>query len=283
MTERRRLLANRGIVLPVALLLSIPATGRGQTKALSLTEVLDLREHGVSTRQILRSAREYCIAFTIDDSARHQLSIAGADSLLIGGLNSVCTTVKLPEKPLPPIIDDQFAETTTSQGFVWSSPRCKARFEADGVRMENTGSVAMCMVRYPFGDLPASVRVDLDVSQLPTTKSGSIVLGFGWRELSTSYYSVNVSADRRLVLCWNSDRQCNALVKVSEVAAIRSEPDASNQISVEVRGRVITLLVNEARVATYSADGPVAGRLMLGVGPETSLLLVRLRATPLRQ
>jgi hypothetical protein len=265
------------------LLAATPLRAQGSSKALSLAEVMDLRQHGVSSRQILRSAQTYCIAFFVDDSVRRQLSISGSDTLLLGGLSSVCTTAKPPEKPpLPPIIDDEFAQSNTSQGFTWSNPRCRARFEDQGVRMENTSTDAMCLVRYPSLDLPADVQLDLEVSQLGSTKHGAVILGFGRQDRSGKYYSLSVSADRSVELCWNSDRQCNSLVKLSEVAAVQTDTGAINHVSVEVRGQDIALLVNGKRIGQYTADALVGGRLMVGVGPQSSVVLVRLRATPLR-
>ena len=55
------------------------------------------------------------------------------------------------------------------------------------------------------------------------------------------------------------------------------EPPASGVAAI-LSGRV----VNDKRVGQFAADAAVGGKLMLGVGPQTSLLLVRLRATPLR-
>ena len=43
----------------------------------------------------------------------------------------------------------------------------------------------------------------------------------------------------------------------------------------------IAMIVNGTRVATYTADGNVGGRISLGAGPGTSLLLVRLKAQAL--
>jgi hypothetical protein len=264
-------------------LAATPLRAQSAVRALSLTEVLDLRQHGVSSRQILRSAREYCIAFSVDDSVRRQLSIAGADTLLLGGLSNVCSTAKPPERPpVPPIVDDEFAQSNTSQGFTWTNPRCKARFESEGVRMEDASTDALCMVRYPSADMPADVRLDLEVSQLGLTQHGSVLLGFGRQELSGHYYSLSVSADRQLELCWNADRSCSSLLKVSGVDAVQTDANATNHVIVVVRGQELTLLVNDKQVGTYTADGPIAGKLMVGVGPQTSLLFVRLRATPLR-
>jgi hypothetical protein len=265
------------------LLAAMPHVLTAQEKALSLTEVIDLRQHGVSSRQILRNAREYCIAFSLDDSVRRQLTIAGADTLLVGGLSNVCTTARAPEKPpAPPIIDDEFAQTNTSQGFTWSNPRCKARFENEGVRMENSAPDALCMVRYPSAEMPADVRLDLEVSQLGLMHGGSVLLGFGRQDRSGNYYSVSLGADRRVELCWNVDRVCNSLLKVSDVPGVKTEPTGVNHLVVEMHGQDIALIVNDKRVGQYSSDAAVGGKLMVGVGPQSSLLLVRLRATTIR-
>lgn len=276
--------SSRALLGATALLLAAtPLRAQSAVKALSLAEVIDLRQHGVSSRQILRSAREYCIAFSLDDSVRRQLTVAGADTLLVGGLSNVCSTAKPPEKPpMPPIVDDEFAVSSTSQGFTWTNPRCKARFENEGVRMEDASVDALCMVRYPSEDMPADVRLDLQVSQLGLTQHGSILLGFGRQERSGNYYSVSVSADRQVELCWNADRACNSLLKISSVESVQTDANATNHLIVELRGQEIALLVNDKRVGQYTADAPVTGKLMVGVGPQTSLVLVRLRATPLR-
>jgi hypothetical protein len=265
------------------LLAATPLAAQAPPKALSLAEVIDLRQHGVSSRQILRNAKAYCIAFSMDDSVRRQLTVAGSDTLLLGGLSNVCTTAKPPEKPpAPPIIDDEFAQSNTSQGFTWSNPRCKARFENEGVRMENTATDAMCMVRYPSLDLPADVQLDLEIRELGSMKRGSVLLGFGRQDRSGKYYSLSVAADRSVELCWNSDRQCNSLVKLSDVASVQTDTGAVNHMTVEVRGQDIALIVNGKRVGQYTADALVGGSLRVGVGPQTSVVLVRLRATPLR-
>ncbi|HKW46119.1 MAG TPA: hypothetical protein VJN70_01685 [Gemmatimonadaceae bacterium] len=285
LTSPLRVAWHRAMSVVMALLLAAtPLRAQTAAKALSLAEVIDLHQHGVSSRQILRNARAYCINFSMeDDSIRRQLTGAGSDTLLVGGLTNVCTTAKPAEKPpLPPLIDDEFAQSNTSQGFVWSNPRCRARFENEGVRMENTASDAMCMVRYPSLDLPADVQLDLEVSQLASTKHGAVILGFGRQDRSGKYYSLSVSADRGVELCWNSDRQCNSLVKLSEVSAVQTDVGATNHVAVEVRGQDIALLINGKRVGSYTADALVGGRLMVGVGPQTSVVLIRLTATPLR-
>jgi hypothetical protein len=71
-------------------------------------------------------------------------------------------------------------------------------------------------------------------------------------------------------------------VKLAGVGAILTDPNAVNRVSVELRGQEISLVINEKRVGQYTADALVGGKLMVGVGPQTSLVLVRLRATPIR-
>jgi hypothetical protein len=267
----------------IALLLAtIPGAVRAQSKALSLAEVIDLRQHGVSSRQILRNAKEYCIAFPLSDSVRHELTVAGADTMLVGGLGEVCTTVKPVKPALPPIIDDEFATSTTSAGFTWTNPRCRARFEAEGVRVENSGTDAICMVRYPSLDLPSQIQIDLEVAQLGTTPGGSVILGFGRQERSGNYYSLTVGSDHRVELCWNADRSCSPLVTLSRVGAILTDPAAKNHLTVEVRGQEIALMVNGVTVGQYTADNEVTGRVLIGVGPQTTVEFISLRAVPLR-
>ena len=126
------------VLAACALATVVPLARSGaQAKALSLAEVIDLRQQGVSTRQILRNARQYCIAFALSDSVKQQLSVGGADSLLMGGLSDVCTTVRPVRVAPPAIIDDDLAHTAASQAFAWGDRRCKARFESGGVRVEN--------------------------------------------------------------------------------------------------------------------------------------------------
>jgi hypothetical protein len=260
-------------------LITFPAAVRAQAKALSLAEVIDLRQQGVSSRQILRNAKEYCIAFAVTDSVRHELSVAGADSMLVGGLNDVCTTVRA---PVPPLIDDAFATSSTSNGFTWSNPRCRARFEADGVRVENSATDALCMIRYPSLDLPPQMQLDLEIAELGEKPTGSVILGFGRQERSGNYYSLTVGADHRVELCWNADRACSPLVTLSRVGAVQTEPGTKNHLTVEVRGQEIALIVNGTTIGQYTADNEVTGRVLIGVGPQTAVEFIRLRAVPLR-
>lgn len=270
-------------VLAIALTLAtIPGSVWAQSNPLSLAEVLDLRQNGVSSTQILRNAKEYCIAFTLSDSVRRQLTIAGADTLLVGGLKEVCTTVKEAPAPLPPIIDDQFATSRTSEGFLWNSPQCRAQFQMEGVRVENSGTDALCMVRYPSLDLPSRVQIELEVTQLGSTPTGSVILGFGRQDRSGNYYSLTVGADRHVELCWYADRSCDPLATFTRVSAVHADPSATNRIAVELRGQEIVLLVNGSTVGQYTADNEVKGRIVIGVGPQTKLDFVRLRALPLR-
>jgi hypothetical protein len=271
-------------VAAFALALALPlATARAQAKALTLAEVIDLRQHGVSTRQILRSAREYCIAFALTDSVRRELADSGADTLLVGGLGDACSTVRTAPRPTAvPLIDDEFAHTSATQAFAWGDRRCRAYFETGGVRVANTSSDVICSMRYPSVDLSSSVHLELTVSQLGSTRSGVVYLGFGRVGNSPNHYAVSVGSDRKVALCWNADRQCSPLVSKNAVEAVQAGGDDNNVIAVEVRGQQILVSVNGTPVASYIADNEVVGRVSLGVGPGTSVLLVRLRAQPLQ-
>ena len=268
------------------LVASAAVAGRvdAQTKALTLAEVIDLRQQGVSTRQILRNARAYCISFAVNDSVKQELASAGrADTLLVGGLRDVCSTVRAPIRPsATAIVDDELAHTSASQAFAWGDRRCKARFESAGVRVENRSNDAVCMMRYPSPELNANVRIELTVSQLGTVPFGTVLLGFGRSGNSPNQYALSVGADRRVELCWSADRVCSPLVRRTGVEAVLPAASDENRIGVEIRGQEITLLVNGNRVTTYSADANVTGRISLGIGPGTSLLFVRLRAEPLQ-
>jgi hypothetical protein len=83
-------------------------------------------------------------------------------------------------------------------------------------------------------------------------------------------------------LCWNADRACNPLVTLSRVGAVLTDPAARNHLTVEVRGQEIALLVNGVTVGQYTADNEVTGRVVIGVGPQTTVEFVRLRAVPVR-
>jgi hypothetical protein len=244
-----------------------------------LAEVIDLRQHGVSTRQILRNARTYCIAFALSDSVRRELSGAGADTTLVGGLADVCSTDRPPAHAgAPPVIDDEFARTTASQAFAWSDRRCKARFESGGVRIENRSADALCLMRYPSAELGSSVRIELKLSQLGSSPSGVVLLGFGRSGTSNRHYAVAVGADRRVQLCWNADGVCSPLSAQNGVQAVLPGASDDNSVAVEIHGQEIGVAVNGSSVLTYKADDVVTGRLSLGAGPATSLLLVHLRA-----
>ena len=267
----------------LALAAAMPVTRAGaQTKAMTLAEVMDLRQHGVSTRQILRNAREYCIAFSLSDSVRRELSTSEADTLLVGGLGDVCSTVRPPVRPAPPpIVDDEFARTEASQAFAWNDRRCKARFEAGGVLVENRSSDVICSMRYPTMELTSNVRLELTVAQLGAVPASVVYLGFGRKGNSPNNYAVSVGADRRVALCWSADRLCSPLVAKGSVEAVQPGAAQDNTIAVEVRGQEIVVFVNGTRVASYIADADVTGKLSLGVGPGSSVLLVRLRAVAL--
>jgi hypothetical protein len=87
-----------------------------------------------------------------------------------------------------------------------------------------------------------------------------------------------ITADNRFELCLSVAGRCRRLVSQRRAAATRIRESAQNQLAVEIRGREISLYLNEERVGTYLANQPVAGTVSLGVGPRTTAVFNRLRA-----
>jgi hypothetical protein len=264
------------------------APARAQAPALSLAEVLSLQSQGVSSRQILRNAREYCIAFAVTDSVARQLSVAGADSSLVHGLRSACSSnpVPGPSKPAVPaptkpaadvLFDDDFAHGGGRGGFAVND-RCVARTDSDGLRLENRARDAVCVTGYPSDLLDDNVRIEVTISHLGARKLGFVVLGFGRDPDLSGQYSISVTADRRVELCHTEGGRCQRLVYKGGISAVRTGAEDENLLAVEVRGRRLTLIVNEETVATYTANAVVTGGLSLGVGPGTSLIVSRVLA-----
>ena len=70
----------------VVLLAAAASPCAAQSQGITLTEVIQLQRGGVSNRQILRSATEYCRAFNVTDEVVGMLRTAGSDDALIAGL-----------------------------------------------------------------------------------------------------------------------------------------------------------------------------------------------------
>jgi hypothetical protein len=255
-------------------------TLRGQTQALTLAEVIDLRSQGVSTRQILRSAEQFCISFAITDSVRDRLAAVGADSSLVNGLRVACANRELavPARPADVLLDDDFSTTGRGGEFALRDRRCTARVGTAGLRLENHARDAVCVIGYPSGMLGDNVRIELSVSGLGASRAGLIVLGFGRDPDVVGQFSFSLTADRRVELCRSNGASCQRLVYRTSVPAVRAGTADDNLMAVEVRGRRITLLVNGETIETYMADRAVSGALSLGFGPNTNVDITRIVA-----
>ena len=250
---------------------------RAQAQALSLAEVIELRSQGVSSRQILRNAQQYCISFTMNDTVRRQLDAAGADSTLVSGLRATCSHREVaPAPPTPPtpsefVLNDDFRNGGGRGGFRLGDRRCSVRADSNALRLENTARDIVCVTGYPSDPLDDNVRIELTVNRIGASRQGLVVLGFGRDPDLVGQYSFSVTADRRVELCHSDGGSCQRLIYKTGVSAIRTGAADENRLAVEVRGRRITLFVNGQTIDTYTANRNVVGALSLGVGPGTNI------------
>jgi hypothetical protein len=269
-----------------AAFIPLPTLG-AQTPALTLAEVLELRNQGVSSRQILRSAREYCIAFTVNDSIERQLGAAGADSALVTGLRTACSkATTTPARPTPTpsansdiVLDDDFTRSTGRSGFTLNDRRCSSRLDSTGLRLEYKDREGVCVIGYHSAPLDDNVRIELSVSRLGAYRLGLVVLGFGRDPgVQGQQYSFSVTADRKVELCRADGGTCQRLIYKTGVSAVHGGASDDNVLAVEIRGRRMTLIVNDATIGSYTTNANISGGLSLGVGPGTSLTIKKLVA-----
>jgi len=251
---------------------------RAQTQALTLAEVIDLRSQGVSTRQIVRNAQQFCISFAITDSTQKQLTAAGADSVLVDGLRGACShrEPSVAARPADVLLDDNFSGREGE--ILLSDQRCGARAGSGGLRLENRARDAVCVIGYPSGQLGDNVRIELVLNRLGATRQGLIVLGFGRDPDVAGQYSFSVTADRRVELCRSNGAACERLIYRTNVAAVRTGVADENRLAVEIRGRAITLMVNGETIDTYVTNRAITGGLSLGFGPGTNVNITQILA-----
>jgi hypothetical protein len=274
---RWRAARRRGFVAACAVTLAAaPARLYAQTDALTVAEVLELLRAGVSTRQILRTALEYCVAFTVTDSTERELVASGADTTLLGGIRRSCVVTAPVQLPPGVLVDDDFTAMLTAGRFDAPDRLCTARAHGGGMRVENRRYERDCAVGYPFDLGGASMRIELTIAELEGGPGAMAILGFGKSSGSWDQYSFSITTHKRFELCLTTGGQCRRLL-FERVGAIRPGPGSENRIAVEIRRREIILYINEERVGTYVADGEVAGDLSVGVGARTSAVFTRLR------
>jgi hypothetical protein len=299
----------------------VPSVLRAQGDALTLSEILDLHRRGVSSRQILRGAQQYCVAFTVTDSVERALMAAGADTALVTGVREACVATS-PAARLEPgvLLDDDFTATSMPglRAFTAADRLCAVRPSPTGrgLRVENRRTALGCAIEYPFevgghtGDASdtsaaGGVRVELTVAELGGGRGAAVVLGFGKAGRSWDQYSFALTSEGRVELCLSAGGRCERLLSEKRAApaapngpigpsgpavpggpagpggAERADHAAESRLAVEIRGREVSLYVDGAPVGTYSAGKVVAGGLSLGVGAHSTAVFRRLRVVRL--
>lgn len=279
-THRRQSTARSlGVVAAAAitLLAGTPARGNAQNDALTLAEVIDLQRRGVSTRRILQTAREYCVAFAVTDSVVRELVASGAASTLVDGIRESC--VVTPPVQLPPgvLLDDDFRVVSSLGRFTAIDRLCSVRPDSGGMRVENQRRESGCAISYPYQLDAANVRVELTVAELDGEPGARVALAFGSSVSASDEYTFSVTAQNRFELCTTVGQQCRRLLYESRAGLLRPGTRSENRIAVEIGGREINLYVNDERVGRYLAADAVIGNISLAVGPRTSAVFSRLR------
>lgn len=266
-------------------LLAAPSVARAQASApLTLTEVLQLKRSGVPAVQIVRQAREYCLAFAVAGNAERDLRDAGADDALVGDLRTSCSVVatraaRTVEQagtvvPATVVIDDDFhamrivgdrAAGTCAGGPARAGFAVRSR---DG---------AGCAFGYPTTMPAGDVRVELTWS-LTDVRQGSVTLGYARDAASGDPLSVVLHATGRLDMCRMRGQACNRLVPTTYATrALDRSANTANRLSVEVRGTRVRVLVNDEEVAATTMRQPPTAGVELGIGPATTATFRRLR------
>lgn len=268
-------------VFGVAIAAFTPHAASAQ-QGLTVDELIEMRKKGVSARQVLRYIQEYCIAFVMNDSIGRVVLDAGGDQQLVAGLKTACTTEAPLARIVPGMLLDVDLSVASSLGEFASGDRlCTARFEKTGLRFANQRRNGGCVIGYPSDPFDGPLRLELTISDLGAMRSGAVVLGFGRVGEAWNHYAFTIDADQHAELCVNLRESCRRLLQRSRVTSIQTARGAKNKIEIEIRDRQISLAINGQPLASYNAEDPVAGTLVLGVGPLTSVLFEKLTAQSL--
>lgn len=250
--------------------------------ALTLAEVVQLRRSGVPTPQILQSAREYCVAFVVADSAERELRAAGADSTLLAGLRTACRPTSAngnASAPVTVIAEDDFRSTRRLPVSTTRMQSCRSRYDTDGFHLDSEDTQLGCTVGYPAVELTGDFRLELNLV-LMNGPDATVALGF-WRDRYTSdRWSFNVQANGRFELCRFVGARCTRVMQPSSAATVWNRAArAENTLGVELRGRALRLFINDVEVAETVLESEQTGLLVLGVGPRSSAIFRSLRVT----
>jgi len=272
-----------GAALLVALVAAAPlgaqAAPSSASTALTLAEVLQLRRSGVPNAQILQNAREYCLAFTVADSAERELRMAGADSTLLEGLRGACRPAGAPVVlAARPFVDDDFKSTRRLPVSTLRAQACRSRYDAEGFFLSSDDGQLGCTVGYP-AEITGDARIEITVAMM-NGPDATVALGFGRDRYSWDRWSFNVQANGRFELCRFAGPRCTRLLPPMNANSLwRRALRAENQIAVELRGRVLQVFINDVRVGEALLASEPTGQVVLGVGPRSSVSFRRLRVT----
>lgn len=283
-----RMIVRGAIVIALAGLASAVGAQAPTTptpEALTLAEIVQLKKSRVSTSRILESAREYCIAFFVDDDAERELRAVGADDQLLNGLRQSCG-------PRPPVLkrDDGSTSTPTliTDDFrqakrlpvAAATQACRSRYEDDGFTMTSAIGTLGCTVAYPSASIEGDVRIELHVS-VASPRDGTVSLGFGRDPASSDRVSLNLQGNGRYEVCRFTGQRCVRLRPPAQAASANRAPRGENRLAVEIRGRTLRVLVNDTQVVEIDDAPDMSGYLVLGVGPSTTATFRLLRVTRL--
>ena len=256
-----------------AALAASPAAVRAQSEPLTLTEVLDMQRRGVSAQQILRAAQQYCVSFPMTDSVERQLSAAGANVTLAGGIRGAC--VVSPSRLLPSgvLVDDDFE---SAGRFAAADRLCVVRQDARGMRVENNRPSGGCAIPYPFEAAGGDLRIEVTAVALTGDAVPVVVLGFGRDTLGWDQHTFAITGTGDIELGATTAGKFRQLRFQRKVAAVRTGRAAENEMAVEIRGSAIDVFVNDQRVLRYAADRRLGRGISLGVGPSSSVVFTKL-------
>lgn len=164
------------------------------------------------------------------------------------------------------LLHEDFADP--SRWLEDDGPPCRTRNAPDGYSVHNVASSGSCYWNLWYaGEFEPSVRIDAVVA----LGSGPVDNGYGINfgtvdQQNSDYYTFMVSGDGHYQLGhWNTNEGWTQAVAWQEHDAVNTGVGATNRLTVEVRGDVADLYVNNRFVHTYRAPRTLGGYLALYV------------------